>query len=98
MDRPAFSLPGMCQITQLFPRSKSVITLGHKVKEPLMEPSSELSYRLEPHGMFLLAAAPTMHVNGGTEAWEVYPGWCGTGGCRRGSIPGTQPRSTLRLI
>ena len=54
---------------------------------PLMGPPSELSYRFEPHGQFLLRGGVSVHgdhddvgVLGGE---EVYPGWCGLGGTGR---------------
>ena len=83
MDRPAYSLPVIHQITQLSSTLESVITLGHKAKQPLIRRSSELVDGLEPHAMFYLVDTarplpPVLHrVRGG-----VYPGWCrevGTG-------------------
>ena len=55
MDSPAYSMPGIAQITQLSPTSYSVITLGQLAHVPLMWSPSELSYGSEPHDQFTTA-------------------------------------------
>ena len=63
-----------------------------------MGPRSELSDGLEPHDHFYMPGTPAVrqYQSGGREV--VYPGWCGRVGTGEGYIPGTQPRSDLRLI
>ena len=76
----------------------SVINLGHTAKQPLIGLPSELSYRLEPHGLILQYVSAGVGTGGAVGRGGVYPGWCGQVGTRRGSIPGTQPGPRLRLI
>ena len=68
------------------------------VKEPLMCPSGELSYRLEPHDQFTCSLAPVPTADSGYGVGGVYPGWGGGWVPREGAIPGTQPWPDLRLI
>ena len=73
----------------------SVITLGQLVKQPLMRASSELSYGLEPHALFLLPY-PGAAVLGAAAAWGgVYPGWGAGWGTGRVHIPGTNPAGQI---
>ena len=58
----------------------SVITLGHTSKQPLIGPSSELSYGYEPHDLIYWVRAAA--VRGGADyrgGAGVYPGWCRLG-------------------
>ena len=81
----------MSHITQLSPTPRSVITLGHMSKEPLIGPSSELVDRFEPHDHILpglRTACSVMTVPGvggegrgvpGVGAGRWVPGGCYTG-------------------
>ena len=69
-----------------------VIYLGHKVKQPLIRSPSELSYGFEPHDLIYLRSM-TVLCGTGAAAWAGIgvPG-VGLGGCRVGTIPGTNLR------
>ena len=101
MDTPAYSMPGIRQITQLSPTPQSVITLGHSPNVPLMRPASELGDGFEPHGHIPPGNRPprTRVAGHGDQRGreEVYPGWEGWVGTREG-IPGTHPPVVLRPV
>ena len=63
------------------PDPQSVITLGQRAKQPLIGPSSELSYGLEPHALFDSRAEPAVTVTPSRQ-WE---------GCTRGGSAGWVP-------
>ena len=68
--------------------SKSVITLGHSPRLPLIRALSELADRLEPHD-HIVSTAVGMHPCSHGVRWEgVYPGWCRTGGYQEGYYTG----------
>ena len=91
MDTPAYLLLGIRQITQLFPTSRSVITLGHTLKEPLIRPSSELVDGLEPHDYEPSGVQHGVAPDGELGAvGRVYPGWCSRVGGGR-VVPGIAP-------
>ena len=63
--------------------SMSVISLGQLSNVPLIGPSSELSYRFEPHDQFPSSDVAGVDVLG--VAWgRVYPGLVQPGGTREG--------------
>ena len=74
----------MYQITQLSSTCRSVITLGHSVKQPLIQPPSELFDGLEPHDQFYLSGMPVRQLLGTGVRWEGVPGVRGWGGYREG--------------
>ena len=85
MDSPAYLVPVVCQITQLLSTSRSVITLGHNVKQPLIRPSSELVDGYEPHDLIYSGYMTVRQLcDAGTcsVGWEGVPGvgagWVGT--------------------
>ena len=76
----------------------SVIILGHRSKQPLICPSSELLYGLEPHD-YIYSAVPHRTEHGvDCRGGGVYPGWCRLVGTGRGTIPGTVLSLDLTLI
>ena len=76
----------------------SVIYVGHKVKQPLIRWTSELTDGLEPHGLKLPVRTASMSVRTGSWRGGGVPGvgcWVGTGwvpgGCYTGPwIPVSQ--------
>ena len=60
--------------------------------------SSELLDGLEPHGLIWSMAPIRTRVAVVRVGEGVYPGWCGWGGYREGTIPGTTQPPDLRLI
>ena len=74
----------------------SVIILGHTQQQPLIRPSSELSYRSEPHDHILSAVMTGVREYWCTWAGSGVPGVVQTGGYMEGCIPGTQPRSIIQ--
>ena len=77
---------------------ESVIHLGHKAKQPLIRPTSELTDGLEPHDHIYSAVhhctrtyGDQRHVGRGVPG----VGWVGAG---EGYYPPTQPEARLRLI
>ena len=91
MDSAAYLFPVIRQISQLLSTFPSVINLGHKVKQPLICPRSELSYRFEPHGLICQPRTAVSGTADARQAGEGVPGVRWLGGCGRGSIPGTDP-------
>ena len=75
--------------------SESVITLGHKAKEPLIWSPSELSYGLEPHDLFLRCPGACCCMTAVQGVGEVYPGVVPAGCTGRVAIPGTNPAPGL---
>ena len=74
--------------------SESVISLGHTFNVPLMCLPSDLSYRLEPHGLKQSVRGRSGSCSGSIDgSGEVYPGWS-LAGYQEGSIPGTNPGSS----
>ena len=66
---------------------RSVITLGQLANVPLIRPSSELSYRLEPHGYKLsgdVAGVDMLGVLGGEGCTRGGASWVVLGGCYTG--------------
>ena len=59
---------------------RSVITLGHKLKQPLIGPSGELSYRLEPHGLIYYQRLHARTMYSGDRQWGGVPGVVRPGG------------------
>ena len=78
--------------------SQSVIGLGHSPKQPLMRPSSDLSYGLEPHDHIYPrdTAVPVDHVDDAGSGG--VPGVVRLGGYPEGCIPGQSAKARLRLI
>ena len=91
MDSPAYLVPGIAHFTQLSPTSDSVITLGQTVKQPLIRPPSELSYRYEPHGLIYLSPRPGVADDDTVAASRGVPGVVQAGWVPGGGIPGTNP-------
>ena len=53
----------------------SVISLGHRAKQPLMRASSELVDGSEPHGCIQGTAVGVYPCRRGAGRGGVYPGW-----------------------
>ena len=71
-----------------------VIYLGHSANVPLMGRSSELFDGSEPHDHIcsaVIARAHCSHEYSGMLEGRGVPGVVYLGGCRRGTIPGTNP-------
>ena len=101
MDTPAYLVLEICQITQLSPTPRSVITLGHTPKQPLIGPRSELVDGFEPHGYIPLVRAAAGCMTAVRGGGGCTRGWCGRVGTRRVlyRVPTrTLPEARLRLI
>ena len=72
--------------------SKSVITLGHSARVPLIGPRSELGYRFEPTTIFVLLYTEYATV-AADAAGRGVPGVGAAGGYREGAIPVPDPGS-----